>query len=126
MRVDGVDPIQLNKVYDSTQKPVVQESLRQDPRQKQQDSVLGREQVVVEEDRRNVDVLEDAIKKINQAAQIFDRSLHFRVHEATERLIVQVINRENGEVIREIPPERVLNMVAQIQSVIGLFVDYRR
>jgi flagellar protein FlaG len=40
--------------------------------------------------------------------------------------MVQVVNLENNEVIKEIPPEKILNVVAQIQNIIGLFVDTRR
>jgi len=38
-------------------------------------------------------------------------------------MMVQVYDREDNEVIREIPPERVLNLVAQIQQMIGLLLD---
>ncbi|MEW5919754.1 MAG: flagellar protein FlaG [Bacillota bacterium] len=126
MKVDGVDPVQLNKVHDFTQKTVVQESQRQDPKQKQQERVLGREQPVGEWDGSRIEELDEALRKMNQTAETFNVSLRFRVHEETERIMVQVINRDSKEVIREIPPERVLNMVAQIQNMIGLFVDFRR
>lgn len=126
MKVDGVDPIQLNKVQDFTQKPVVQESQRQDPRKQQQDRVLGREQPLGDWEMSRIEELDGALKKMNQAAETFNVGLRFRTHEATERIIVQVINRDSQEVVREIPPERVLNMVAQIQSMIGLFIDARR
>ena len=128
MKVDGVDPIQLNKVTEFTQKTLVQESQRQDPKREQQERVLGREQQVVEWDGSNTEALDEAIKQMNRAAEAFNVELKFSVHEGTDRVMVQVVNKESQEIIREIPPERVLNMVAQIQTMIGigLFVDSRR
>ncbi|NLL57927.1 MAG: flagellar protein FlaG [Firmicutes bacterium] len=126
MKVDGIDPLQLNKIHEQTQKAVVQESHRQDPRQKQQDKVLGREQRVVEWERSYMEDLQDAVEKVNITADTFNISLRFRIHEESERIMVQVVNLENNEVIKEIPPEKILNVVAQIQNIIGLFVDTRR
>ena len=58
---------------------------------------------------------------------VFDRSLEFSVHEDTNRIIVRVINRlpEGDEVIREIPPERILDLVAALMNIVGLLVDQR-
>lgn len=126
MKVDGVEPIQLNKVTDFTQKAVVQESQRQDPKREQQQRVLGREQQLGEWDASNIEMLSDSVQKMNQTAEAMDVQLRFSIHEETDRVIVTVVNRQSEEIIREIPPERVLNMVAQIQNMIGLFVDSRR
>lgn len=126
MKVDGIDPLQLNKIHEQTQKSVVQESQRQDPRQKQQDKVLGKEQKVGEWERSYMEDLQDAVEKVNITAETFNVSLRFRIHEESERIMVQVINLENNEVIKEIPPEKILNVVAQIQNIIGLFIDTRR
>lgn len=126
MKIDGIDPVHLNKIHDLTQKPVVQESQRQDPKQSQQQKVLNREQKVLEWDRTHMEDLQEALEKINTTAQAFNTGLRFRIHEESERVMVEVTNLVNNEVIKEIPPEKVLNMVAQIQNIVGLFIDQRR
>jgi flagellar protein FlaG len=126
MKIDGVDPVQLNRIHDQTQKPVIQESQRQDPRQKQQDKILGREQKVLEWDRSHMEDLQQGVERLNDTAQTFNTGLRFVIHEETERIMVQVIDRDEDKIIREIPPEKILNIVAQIQNILGLFVDTRR
>ena len=126
MKIGGIDPVNLNRILEITQKPVIQESERQDPKQKQHQKVLNREQKVLEWDRTHMEDLQEAVEKINTTAQAFNTGLRFRIHEESERVMVEVVNRSDNEVIKEIPPEKVLNMVAQIQTVIGLFVDQRR
>ncbi len=125
MKVDGIDPAQLNKIYDFAQR-AVQESQKQDPKQKQQERVLNKDQKVTEWDKGSMEELEESIEKLNAAAEAFDVSLRFSIDERTDRVVVKVIERKTDKVIREIPPEQVLNMVAQIQDLIGVFIDARR
>lgn len=127
MKIDGIDPLQLNKIHEQTQKPVVQESFRQDPKEKQRDRVLNREQKILawEQDYDREDLLE-AVEKVNTTAEAFHTGLRFRIHEESERMMVQVVNLLDNEVIKEIPPEKLLQVVAQIQNIIGLFIDTRR
>ncbi|HEY8498886.1 MAG TPA: flagellar protein FlaG [Limnochordales bacterium] len=53
------------------------------------------------------------------------RQLKFHVHEATGRIWVQVIDSRTQEVIKEIPPERYLDLVARIWELVGILVDER-
>lgn len=53
------------------------------------------------------------------------RRLRYRVHEPTGRIWVQVIDEETNEVVREIPPERYLDLVARLWELVGLLVDER-
>jgi len=39
---------------------------------------------------------------------------------------VKVLDSETNEVIREIPPEKILDMVAKMWELAGLIVDERR
>lgn len=52
-----------------------------------------------------------------------DTRLEFSVHKGTHEIIVKVINEDTDEVIKEIPPEKILDLVAKIWEIVGLFVD---
>ena len=39
--------------------------------------------------------------------------------------MVEIINKETGEVIRQIPPEYMLEVIAKIDALLGLFIDER-
>lgn len=67
----------------------------------------------------------DAVAHLNAAVDIFNKGLHFRIHEGTERILVEVINKDSGEVIREIPPEYILDILAKIDELLGIFIDER-
>lgn len=55
--------------------------------------------------------------------EVFNLELHFKIHEPTKEIIARIVNRETGEVIREIPPEKFLDMLARLQELAGVFVD---
>lgn len=68
----------------------------------------------------------DAIERVNRAISGTYRQFEFSIHKKTNQIMVKVINTETKEVIREIPPEKMLDMVAQIWEMAGILVDERR
>jgi len=70
--------------------------------------------------------LNEALQKLKTVGDIFNRRLDFRVDEETNRIIVKVIDTETDKVIKEIPPEQLVELAAKIQKMIGLLVDEER
>jgi hypothetical protein len=65
------------------------------------------------------------VNTINQMlAPAFFR-LNFGVHEDTNMVMVQVVDSNTNEVIRELPPESRLDTMARIQEFVGLLFDER-
>src|SRR5690625_1938390 len=69
--------------------------------------------------------IQEAIQTLNESTLLGGRRLQFDIHEDTGRTMVRVVDRETDEVIREIPPEDVLDVVARINEMLGLLVDER-
>jgi len=74
---------------------------------------IGEEQIVR--------AIERALKALEGPSTMFE----MRVHEETHSIIVRVLNRETGELIREIPPEKTLDLVVKMMEFAGLLVDER-
>lgn len=49
----------------------------------------------------------------------------FKVHERTGRIMVKLIDNDTDEVLKEIPPEKILDLVASIWDMVGILVDER-
>lgn len=49
----------------------------------------------------------------------------FEVHEGTGRVMVNLVDAKTKEVIKEIPPEKILDLVANIWERLGILVDER-
>ncbi|ACM60748.1 flagellar protein FlaG [Caldicellulosiruptor bescii] len=69
------------------------------------------------------------IKMINQANKAFEAKytrLEFSIHKETHEIVVKVYDKETNELIREIPPEKILDIIAKLWELAGIFVDERR
>lgn len=67
--------------------------------------------------------IKTAIGNVNKALNPYDRKLEFSIHEATNLISVKVIDTNTDKVIREIPPEKILDMVAKLWEMAGIIVD---
>lgn len=52
--------------------------------------------------------------------------LQFRIHDITKDVMVKIVDNETGDVIKEIPPEKMLDLVAKIWEIAGIIVDEKR
>lgn len=60
---------------------------------------------------------------MNKVSELFNHQLHFEVFEETDRLYVQIVDKETMEVIKQIPPKEMLELSAKIQEMVGLLLD---
>ncbi|OPX45665.1 flagellar protein FlaG [Ruminiclostridium hungatei] len=68
----------------------------------------------------------EAIQKANKAISGGNRRFEFSIHEKTNEIVVKVFDSQTNELIREIPNEKVLDMVAKMCEMAGILVDERR
>lgn len=50
----------------------------------------------------------------------------FSVHEETKQIMIKLVDSTTKEVVKEIPSEKILDMVASMCELAGLFVDEKR
>lgn len=66
----------------------------------------------------------DKLKEnLNEALEPINIKLNFTEDRESGQWVVKVLNRENSEVIRQIPPEALLKMAKRMEELNGLFVD---
>lgn len=70
--------------------------------------------------------VDDLNKTVKQANPMHHTQLSFKYHEDTNRISITVTDSDTDEVIREIPPEKTLDMLAKAWEMAGLLVDERR
>ena len=82
-------------------------------------SVIGAEQIDPEKVKR-------AVASMNQKIKQTHTSFQFSYHEETHRISIKVIDDDSQKVIREIPPEKTLDMIAKSLELAGILVDEKR
>lgn len=63
--------------------------------------------------------IERAVKSLQGPQTVLDISIHERTHD----IMVKVLHKDTGEVIREVPPERTLDLVANMMEIAGILFD---
>ncbi|WP_413364929.1 flagellar protein FlaG [Lysinibacillus sp. 3P01SB] len=69
------------------------------------------------------DKIQQAVKAMNDLLEVNNSASKFTYHEGLERYYVTVVNRETEEVIKEIPPKKLLDAFYEMQKMLGMIVD---
>ncbi|AZO96776.1 flagellar protein FlaG [Halocella sp. SP3-1] len=67
--------------------------------------------------------LKTVIESANEGVQVFNKNIEFTIHEETNKIMVKIIDNETDEVIKEIPAEKILDMVAKFCEMVGILID---
>jgi len=87
----------------------------------------GLEQELNQQNQANNEQLRKAVDDINKKMITNQNSeLQFGIHEGTHRVTIKVIDRQTKKVIKELPPEKTLDMIAKAWELAGIMVDERR
>ncbi len=70
------------------------------------------------------EALRDAVDKINKS--VSNTSAIFGIHDKTNRITIKIVDKETHDVVKEIPAEETLDLVAKAWEMAGILVDEKR
>lgn len=70
--------------------------------------------------------IKSEISKANSKLKNHNTRCEFSYHEETKRVSIKVMDKETEEIIREIPPEKTLEMIEKMWELAGLLIDEKR
>lgn len=68
--------------------------------------------------------LRKAVEKLNK--NITHSEAVFGFHDDTNRVTIKIVDKDTKEVIKELPPEKTLDMIAKVWEIAGMLVDEKR
>lgn len=77
------------------------------------------EQIAAENERVKKAISEMSKKMFNNSEAVFG------IHEDTNRITIKIVDKTTKETIKELPPEKTLDMIAKAWELAGLMVDER-
>ncbi len=121
MRIDGA------ATSDRFQSPenVNQKTSRLAKEEKVEGMLVDQKKAGQFDQKEQVDNLKDAVNKINRTMETYNTELRFSVHEDSGETMVKVINTKDDTVIRQIPPEYILDIVAHVKQMDGPFLSHQ-
>lgn len=63
------------------------------------------------------------IEETNKNLESIGKKLEYSIHERTNRILVKVIDTQTEKVIKEIPDEKLMDMMADFCEASGILVD---
>lgn len=112
--------------YDATTVKVA-ETEKQDSRNNSnnggQDSTSDNVATPKEQQQAVNDQVKKAVERMNQSMSHSEAI--FGIHEKTNRVTIKIVDKDTKEVIKEIPPEKTLDMIAKAWELAGILVDER-
>ena len=67
--------------------------------------------------------LQEAVTAINDFLEVEKKASKFVLHEGLDKYYVKLVDPETEEVIKEIPPESLLNAFYEMKKLAGMIVD---
>lgn len=68
--------------------------------------------------------IKQAVEKLNKS--MYNSEAVFGIHDATNRVTIKIVDKETKKVIKELPPEKTLDMIAKVWEMAGILVDEKR
>lgn len=71
----------------------------------------------------NKEAVEETVDEINTRLVKNDKHLEYSFHDKTNTLVVKIIDTSSGEIVKEIPSTKLLEMAASVWEQFGLIID---
>lgn len=76
-------------------------------------------------EKENAEYIQKSINTLNRNINQNTEAV-FGIHEGTNRVTIKIIDRQTKEVIKELPPEKTLDMIERVWEMAGILVDEKR
>lgn len=67
--------------------------------------------------------VKEAVKKLNKELEKEKSHAEYSVYKKLNTIMIKIINDETNEVIMELPPEKILDLVTKLCELNGVIVD---
>ncbi len=89
-----------------------------------QDSQSGQDSSYASQQQATNEQIKKAVEQLNK--NMSHSEAVFGIHEETNRVTIKIVDKDTKEVIKELPPEKTLDMIAKAWELAGILVDERR
>ena len=84
----------------------------------------GQNNSSAEQEQPSNEQIKKAVEQLNKNMR--NSEAVFGIHEGTNRVTIKLVDKDTKEVIKELPPEKTLDMIAKAWELAGILVDERR
>lgn len=120
MKIESISTVPVNPVRIGNtglgSEAIAQASTDRDREITEPRKTLQKEKPSAEEVKKDLDAINTQLKLMN-------RSIQFSIDEGSHDVVVRLIDKESGEVIKQLPPESILRLRERMAEMSGLMVE---
>jgi len=120
MRVDSVESLSNRQIHNNKNSNQSTRVNRNDNSGRKPESLREKQEYTEQELE---DEVRESVKDVNEIVDKVKEGLSFQIHEDTEKMMVKVVDLNTDEVIKELPPEEMLDLQARIHEMVGILID---
>jgi flagellar protein FlaG len=65
----------------------------------------------------------DLSRMLNEVIESLNWNIRIRVDDDTDRIVTQIIDPDKNEIIKQIPPQELLEIMSRLRNIVGLLLD---
>ena len=77
-----------------------------------------------QDDAKTFENIKKAVENLNKSMK--NTSAIYGIHDGTNRVTIKIVDKQTKEVIKELPPEKTLDMISKVWEMAGMLVDEKR
>jgi flagellar protein FlaG len=120
MRVDSVESLSNRQIHNNNSSNQNTRVNKNDNSDRKPESLREKQEYTEQE---LDDEVRESVKDVNEIVDKVKEGLSFQIHEDTEQMMVKVVDLNTDEVIKELPPEEMLDLQARIHEMVGILID---
>jgi flagellar protein FlaG len=119
IKFDSIAPAKVSKI--------AEQKIRPDRKIKEEQQIKEEKNIEDEQEgKEDIQVSQDLLNELEHDINtIHNVGLEFSMHDESGRTMIKVVEKDTGDLIRQIPPEEVLDLVARMGDVLGILFDER-
>ena len=71
------------------------------------------------------EIVQDLESSLEKMKGVLRSNLQFEVDKKAEMVVVKIVNKDTGEMIRQIPPDEIVKLIQNLNEFIGALMDER-
>ena len=121
---EGAEPVK-RIVHESSDASREKDEKSQDQSKSSQGSNMENIQEALGNSKTANEEIKKAVEEINKKMISHSEAI-FGIHDKTNRVTIKIVDKDTKEVIKELPPEKTLDLLARVWEMAGILVDEKR
>lgn len=84
---------------------------------------LDKKTLLSKNETLSVEEIERYVKDVQSRMDKMGTNLRFTIDQSTEKIVVEITSKVDGEVIRKIPPAQLVELQSKVEEMVGLLFD---